>query len=124
VDHRFHKCNETDCSICRGGLAYCDVCKRGESELEGECPGVAVPGSHRTRMTSQDVAASFDGKVEVELHLPTNMKEIQKGYYAMRKMTLWAHRKSGLPVPEHVQYTLRWLRENFAFKKDRKGGRV
>jgi hypothetical protein len=31
--HRLHKCNDERCNICTGGLAYCVVCKRGESEF-------------------------------------------------------------------------------------------
>jgi hypothetical protein len=33
------KCRDTHCVYCEGGLAYCTVCKKGEAELETECPG-------------------------------------------------------------------------------------
>lgn len=31
--HLLHKCDDESCKICPGGLAYCEKCKRGESEF-------------------------------------------------------------------------------------------
>lgn len=43
-DHDFaDRCGRNDpdcrCGICVGGLAYCEVCHAGESELADRCPG-------------------------------------------------------------------------------------
>ena len=40
--HVLHKCNEDRCSICDGGLAFCEVCKGGEASLPSECPGIQM----------------------------------------------------------------------------------
>ena len=37
--HIYHKCNDEDCLLCRGGLAYCTVCREGEAGLADVCPG-------------------------------------------------------------------------------------
>jgi len=38
-DHSLHKCNEETCQVCRGGLAFCEVCSGGEGSLPTSCPG-------------------------------------------------------------------------------------
>lgn len=42
-EHRFYTCpsdcDDPHCNFCRGGLAYCEVCKKGEADLEELCPG-------------------------------------------------------------------------------------
>lgn len=43
LDHVLYKCppgcRKTFCNYCDGGLAFCTVCKGGESQLPQECPG-------------------------------------------------------------------------------------
>ena len=39
--HIYHKCDDEDCQLCRGGLAYCVVCREGEAGLADVCPGPA-----------------------------------------------------------------------------------
>lgn len=38
--HVLHKCAAdcAGCMYCRGGLAFCDVCKGGEGDLPTDCP--------------------------------------------------------------------------------------
>lgn len=38
-DRRSWQHESGTCPICDGGLAYCTVCKGGESELDTPCPG-------------------------------------------------------------------------------------
>lgn len=43
-DHKLHECSggeNCDCNgyVCRGGLAYCDVCGGAEGSLPTDCPG-------------------------------------------------------------------------------------
>lgn len=33
VGHTLHSCADEGCNICPGGLAFCEVCRRGESEF-------------------------------------------------------------------------------------------
>lgn len=45
--HDYYKCPDPcphhyegrSCVYCDGGLAFCNICKKGEAELEDECPG-------------------------------------------------------------------------------------
>lgn len=40
MKHKLHKCDDENCFICNGGLAYCEVCHLGEVELvSDECVG-------------------------------------------------------------------------------------
>lgn len=43
MDHVFYECppdcDDEHCNYCRGGLAFCTVCKQAEVELELTCPG-------------------------------------------------------------------------------------
>lgn len=121
MEHDFHMpedCDDETCMVCVGGLAYCKTCRKGEIELDTECPG---PPESRPTASPEDVAKMFDGKVECSIRTPQDSRQIQRGYYALRKLSLWASRKTDIPIPPHVQYTLRWLREQFGYKKDRKG---
>jgi hypothetical protein len=42
LKHVWHKCNEDDCFVCRGGLGLCTVCHGAEASLPTDCPGVAM----------------------------------------------------------------------------------
>lgn len=45
MKHNFYVCDGVSCQdkghcvYCDGGLAYCTVCKKGEGELDQQCPG-------------------------------------------------------------------------------------
>ena len=39
MDHKQHKCQAEHCSVCRGDLNLCTVCKSFEGEQPTECPG-------------------------------------------------------------------------------------
>jgi hypothetical protein len=43
MEHLWYKCpqpcTKQHCVYCDGGLAYCIICKKGEADLEPECPG-------------------------------------------------------------------------------------
>ena len=45
--HVLHKCNEENCRICNGGLAFCLVCQGAEGELTTDCPGDGVTTEQR-----------------------------------------------------------------------------
>lgn len=42
--HKLHTCARDceGCVYCRGGLAFCDVCKGAEAQLPTECPGAQM----------------------------------------------------------------------------------
>lgn len=39
TEHQFHQCDDSQCRICAGGLAVCDVCNGAEGSLPTHCPG-------------------------------------------------------------------------------------
>ena len=45
-DHVWYICPPDcgGCQYCLGGLAFCIVCRKGEGELEDDCPGEALKG--------------------------------------------------------------------------------
>lgn len=75
-------------------------------------------------MTTEEVAELVDGVIECEIKLPLYPHLVRMGYQGLRKAMLWAAKESETEIPEHIQYTLRWLRENFGPLKDRTGKRV
>lgn len=40
--HTLHTCKDEDCSVCRGELAYCEVCGGAEGSMPTDCPGVRM----------------------------------------------------------------------------------
>lgn len=40
MDHDLHSCSDSECNVCRGGLALCTVCGGAEASMPTDCPGV------------------------------------------------------------------------------------
>lgn len=54
--HVLHDCNDANCNVCSGGLAWCTVCGGAEGSMPSECPGV--------RMTADQEAAVLRGHLD------------------------------------------------------------
>jgi len=54
--HVFHCCSNDECSICKGGLYYCVICKGGEGSLPTECP-------HR-ELTREEIDLIYKGRLD------------------------------------------------------------
>lgn len=44
MEHEFHKCWNSDCSVCRKKSRYCEICKGRDSTLTTECVGRKITG--------------------------------------------------------------------------------
>jgi len=76
--HVFHKCNDPNCSVCNGGLAYCDVCGGAENSLPNACPGYRMDDHEQALVASGNlnfVLSSTDGFVFAVY----NTKDMQYG---------------------------------------------
>lgn len=56
MKHSLHQCDDEDCPVCLGGLAWCTVCGGGEASLPSECPG--------RKMTDAEEDAVQDGRLD------------------------------------------------------------
>ena len=54
--HKFHSCNEPNCTVCNGGLLHCDTCGASEGELPTECPNM--------RMTVAELRAVYGKELD------------------------------------------------------------
>jgi hypothetical protein len=37
--HEIHRCSDSTCGICNGGLSVCEICAGAEASLPTDCPG-------------------------------------------------------------------------------------
>lgn len=44
MEHKLHKCWNSDCTICRRQSRYCEICKGWDSTLTSECAGRKITG--------------------------------------------------------------------------------
>lgn len=59
LDHKYHKCAEDHCTICRQELTYCDACGSFEGATTTHCP--------RRKMTIIEIDLVYKGRLDFEL---------------------------------------------------------
>lgn len=61
--HALHECRSETCQVCRGGLAYCNVCRGAEASLPSECPGRPLTVPEEDKIVGGSLDFRADGWV-------------------------------------------------------------
>lgn len=61
----------------------------------------------------QKLLDELNGRVDFDLLYLPPAEVMLSGYEGLRHAMLWASERTGRPIPQHIQETLRWLRDHF-----------